>query len=586
MNERKLSELQKSYRAFFLDKMRLFGIKSPADLIKEQKSTFFMEVKQDWAKFKLAKREIDKAKTHTIVEEPVRLYNEEIPKDQNSHQQKLEETPREETTKKVLKSEPNKEQTAELRILFSPNNHFEQEGQYRYPVVKMPLENSHLKLPRAGRTNQFGYKENDFFTLLKLNIVDIEIVNDVHMVIPNFNRPYEPDIVLFDKGLNLYIDIEIDEPYDGYYRYSTHNYRAEDNFKQDNIRDLFFTESGWVVIRFTERQIAMQPDQCVEYVRQVINSICKEEAIPAINIEYEEQWDENLSIQWQKSKYRESYLGIPSFNKRSNIIEVIVDVDENESVETVLCRTASVKNENGFDEELHKYFHKNDETGNAEYISVTTLIDRFFPFDILRYIQKEAERRNMNEEYVLIEFLALRDEAAEKGTELHKQIENYLAKKPYDGDSTEFRYFLNFEETKIKPKELIFVEAEKRIISNRYNVAGTVDCLYRVRDSDKYVMIDWKRSKKLVVKGTDGSPDKRGFKLELNELKDLNNCSYYKYAIQQNMYKLILETEYGYKISSMVLAVLHENNPKYFTINLPIMERETMLLLNSLNHKI
>ena len=244
MNERKLSELQKSYRVFFLDKMRLYGVKSPADLIKEQKSTFFMEVKQDWAKFKLAKREIDKAKTHTIVEEPVRLYNEETPKDQNFHQQKLEETPREETTKKVLKSEPNKEQTAELRILFSPNNHFEQEGQYRYPVVKMPLKSSHLKLPRAGRTNQFGYKENDFLTLLKLNIVDIEIVNDVHMVIPNFNRPYEPDIVLFDKGLNLYIDIEIDEPYDGYYRYPTHNYRAEDNFKQDNIRDLFFTESA------------------------------------------------------------------------------------------------------------------------------------------------------------------------------------------------------------------------------------------------------------------------------------------------------------------------------------------------------
>jgi hypothetical protein len=47
------------------------------------------------------------------------------------------------------------------------------------------------------------------------------------MVIPHFNRPYEPDIVLFDKERNLYIDIEIDEPYDGYYRYPTHNLNSE-----------------------------------------------------------------------------------------------------------------------------------------------------------------------------------------------------------------------------------------------------------------------------------------------------------------------------------------------------------------------
>jgi hypothetical protein len=42
MNERKLSELQKEYRAFFLEKMRLYGVKSPAELTKEKKSEFFV----------------------------------------------------------------------------------------------------------------------------------------------------------------------------------------------------------------------------------------------------------------------------------------------------------------------------------------------------------------------------------------------------------------------------------------------------------------------------------------------------------------------------------------------------------------
>ena len=55
MNERKLSELQKVYRSFFLEKMKLFGVKSPAELTKEKKSEFFTEIKQDWARPNLPK---------------------------------------------------------------------------------------------------------------------------------------------------------------------------------------------------------------------------------------------------------------------------------------------------------------------------------------------------------------------------------------------------------------------------------------------------------------------------------------------------------------------------------------------------
>ena len=62
MNERKLSELQKEYRVFFLGKMELYGVKSPAKLTKEKKSDFFNEIKQDWAKYKLEKQRLKEAK--------------------------------------------------------------------------------------------------------------------------------------------------------------------------------------------------------------------------------------------------------------------------------------------------------------------------------------------------------------------------------------------------------------------------------------------------------------------------------------------------------------------------------------------
>lgn len=80
------------------------------------------------------------------------------------------------------------------------------------------------------------------------------------------------------------------------------------------------------------------------------------------------------------------------------------------------------------------------------------MIERFFQFDILRYIEREAEKQNKDEEKVLREFLALRDEAAVLGTELHLQIENYFTKKPFDDSIKEFKYFLEFEKEKL-PQE-------------------------------------------------------------------------------------------------------------------------------------
>jgi hypothetical protein len=620
MNERKLSDLQKEYRDFFLGKLELYGVKSPAELSKEKKSEFFTEIKQDWTKYKLSKKqlkEIDKKKIQPTVEEPFEIYKEQSTKEidkptipvkewpgreypiqhdkEKKQQQPDKKAPRQEQerpiqefTKQIIKSEPNQEQTDDLRILFNPNSHFAQEEQYIYPVVKMPRQNSSLKLPRAGRSNQKGYKENDFYNQLKQYIADIEIANNVHMVIPNFNKPYEPDIVLFDKSLNLYIDIEIDEPYDGYYRYPTHYTNPEDELKQDNIRDLFFTESGWVVIRFTEKQVHCQAYECIYYIKNVLHSIYNRTFSIEVKCETENQWDYNQCIQWQKFYYRERYLGIDRFQKQYSYKEIQIDTDESESIEDVIQRTKKFNFDNwnsniAFDEESHKYLHPKDETGNAEYISVTTLIERFFPFDLKRYIESKAEEENRTEEDVLDEYLLMRDEAAEKGTFLHNQIENFIKGNEFDSDSKEIGLFLEFYNKEIKQRNLKFFDAEKMIFSDKYNVAGTIDCLFKKNNKDEYVMLDWKRSKKLII---DGRPRIFGYGYALSELSSLDNSGYNRYCLQQNIYKHIVETEYSMKISSMKLVVLHENYTDYHIVDVPTMKKETNIILNSLKVKI
>lgn len=616
MNERKLSELQKEYRAFFFGKMELYGVKSPAQLSKEKKSEFFTEIKQDWAKHKLDKQKLKDSnkKALTVLQEPEEVYEEYKTKNKEDSPKKKsigqehktkqpsdksqqptgkitprqeEESPRE-FTKQIIKSEPNQEQTDDLRILFEPNSHFAQDEQYLYPIVKMPKSNTILKLPRNGRSNQKGYKENDFYNQLKQNITGIEMTNNVHIVIPNFNKPYEPDIVLFDKNLNLYIDIEIDEPYDGYYRYPTHFINPEDEIKQDNIRDLFFIESGWIVIRFTEKQVHTQPYECIDYVKNVLNSIYNRNFKTDTTCFRENQWDYNQCIQWQKIYYREKYLGIERFQKQYSYKEIEIDTAETESIENVIQRTKKFKFDGwnssiAFDEESHKYIHPKDETGNAEYISVTTLIERFFPFDLKRYIERKAEEENRTEEDVLDEYLLLRDEAAEKGTYLHNQIECFLKQNEFDSDSKEFELFLDFYNKEIKPRNLQFFDAERMIFSDKYNVAGTIDCLFKKENKDEYVMLDWKRSKKLII---DGRPRIYGYGYALSELSSLDNSSFNRYCLQQNIYKLIAETEYGMRISSMKLVVLHENYTDYHVVDVPIMKKEANIILNSLKVKI
>jgi ATP-dependent exoDNAse (exonuclease V) beta subunit len=96
----------------------------------------------------------------------------------------------------------------------------------------------------------------------------------------------------------------------------------------------------------------------------------------------------------------------------------------------------------------------------------------------------------------------MRDEAAEKGTFLHNQIENFLKKSEFDSDSKEFELFLDFYNKEIKTRNLVFFDAEKMIFSDKYNVAGTIDCLFKKENKDEYVMLDWKRSKKLIIDGT------------------------------------------------------------------------------------
>ena len=468
---------------------------------------------------------------------------------------------------KVLRSRPNPDQTANLRIHFSPIRSLVNEK--NYPIVLMPQVNSFLKLPREGRSDIRGYKEKDFLNDLQMANLPISISANKHLSILGRSLPYEPDFVLFDKNLNLYIDIEIDEPYDGYYRTPTHVSNGS-----DKIRDQFFIDSGWVVIRFTERQIHTNPNGCVSIVNFIVNSLrgnIQKAKIPNF-VGYEEKWDSVQAIIWERNLYREKYLGIQSFEKTIRNLKIICK-DKSDKIEPKLSRhqihlvkPKGINKDKGnsqiyFDKSNHTYFPKNDPSGNSDFISVTTLIEEFFPkFDIEAYITKRMKETGKTEVEIRNEL----NEPSDRGTEMHSQIEKCLKGEKYNDSSKELQMFKKFYDDCIIPLNLSFYAAEKVIELPDHNIAGTVDALFR-KPNGEYVMIDWKRSKHLII---DGYPKKYGFGRGLSVLSHLDNSSYYKYEMQQSFYKFILEERYNMIISSMRLVVLHPMYENYFTIKL------------------
>ena len=75
------------------------------------------------------------------------------------------------------------------------------------------------------------------------------------------------DFILINDNLKLGIDLEIDEPYT--LKESMPIHLVED--RKYIIRDKFFLELGYIVIRFAEYQIAKYPDYCCLHIVRVLN---------------------------------------------------------------------------------------------------------------------------------------------------------------------------------------------------------------------------------------------------------------------------------------------------------------------------
>lgn len=239
-------------------------------------------------------------------------------------------------------------------IGYNPINIFAQTESLNYPYVIMPSKSGCvIKFPQKGRTGRKGYKEDDFLQYIRKYFKETFEIYDDRYVLTKKNR-YEPDISLLNEknGINIFLDIEIDEPYEGINdiknRKPTHFRFADVN------RNNEFKNRGWIVVRFAEIQIHQNPDGCCRFIADVIKSIYPQFNIPlglmvAKRIEPVLQWTKELALNWSAQNYREQYLGIEQFGYMPIIQETdfVLIQDEEIEKEVVDDKSISLSEKNG-----------------------------------------------------------------------------------------------------------------------------------------------------------------------------------------------------------------------------------------------
>ncbi len=243
--------------------------------------------------------------------------------------------------------------------------------------------------------------------------------------------------------------------------------------------------------------------------------------------------------------------------------------------------------------EGHKYYRQDEEgVEHRVYESVTGVVGQYAEeFDAEKVVEGMLSR-TLRAEYhwgseeemggrdIRLKWAANGHVASARGTLFHAQVEAYLNGQ-YDPQrvggrcSPEFMQFMKYVEEVKERRKWVPLRTEVSIWDPAMDVAGQIDALFQ--DEEGLVhMVDWKRSKAIRMEGFGG----RKMRSPLEHLAD---CNWVKYALQQNLYKYMLEKSSSMsqdgvvkdvRVASMALCVCHPMQETYNELQVPVLADE------------
>lgn len=227
-----------------------------------------------------------------------------------------------------------------------------------------------------------------------------------------------------------------------------------------------------------------------------------------------------------------------------------------------------------FDEGPHIYTVK----GEQGYTSVTTWNhEHFSKFDsakIIGNILRSSKMKDTKYKYygmtaqdIIKAWDENRDAAASAGTKTHYNIECFYNNITVEDESIEFKYFKEFV------RDYPHLEAYRTewcVFYEEIKVSGSIDMVFRDKNTGEYLIYDWKRSKGIEYESYGG---KNATTSCISHIPDTN---FWHYSLQLNVYRKILQEKYDMKIVGLALVVLHpdNHNKTYQVIDVPMLDKE------------
>ncbi len=222
-----------------------------------------------------------------------------------------------------------------------------------------------------------------------------------------------------------------------------------------------------------------------------------------------------------------------------------------------------------FDSASHTYSH-----GGREFTSVTRLVESHFEqFDADYWAARKAPALGVTPEQLKAQWALKGEQARNLGTQMHEKIERHYLGLANESDAT-YRLFEQFASR----HHLVPYRTEWAIYDEESGVAGTLDML-ECQDG-VFNIYDWKRSNKVVTDGI-AKRENRWGKHASTPIEHVPDTTYWHYALQVSIYRYILEKNYGIRVNSGQLVVLHPDNPCPYVVAVPYMKPEVQALLKT-----
>ena len=475
----------------------------------------------------------------------------------------------------------------------------------QYVITKVPKNGTIVYPYRRKKTQRRGFTEIDFETKLRNSLpanCNFLVLGDTSILPASYERPYEPDIAIIEKSdkYGIRIDIEIDEPYSAVDHKPIHYIGCGDEY-----RDRVLNSFGWIVIRFSERQIFLESNKCISYIQRILTvaDYSFHRNVPFDQPDPEKRWTKLEATIMIAQKSREKLLNhnfeiIESEPEPQNRLRLNnVEIEAHKYVKPVEFQKDNYTNIDGssvsYDQDAELVFEPFEHIyryGDKVLKPVSNVVLMFFKeFDALSMSEYKSGG-NIRDQIKLMETWECNGaKSREVGTQMHLVIENYFKNKPipdsyhfsFNGQyvnvdetislKTEIKYFHNFLNDH---PTLIPFRTEWRICDLKNGIAGSIDFI--CRNGNNYYIFDWKRSKK-------SSPDERIYQHGINGLEDIPDISYWHYALQQNLYRYILQQNYGVQVAKMHIVIIHPDYPNYKVYEIPTMDKEIRLMLDHLS---